>query len=164
MKKKSGPAVGDILAVPAANGEFHFAVVLAAEDAFGLPLGFLRGSYETQEWPPASAAAPDVRPHAVYTDDDAVRSGDWTVVAHEPALVPRFRPPEIYHAAGADADLMELMGESGSVGQFGMAETADGSTRQLDEAEARAIGLLDGSYDQVTLSGYLPGHLKALGL
>lgn len=163
-RRRSGPAVGDVVAVPASGGGFHFAVVLG-EGAFGTALGFVRGTFAAPDWPPAEGA-PEVRRHAVHTDNDAVRSGDWSVVAHDPALRARFPEPEIYHAAGADDDLLDLLADSDApeVGGSGMGETADGTTRRLDEAEAREIGLVDGTYEQAVLSEYLPAHLSGLGL
>ncbi|RFU86049.1 hypothetical protein DY218_14170 [Streptomyces triticagri] len=161
---RKGAGVGDVVAVPASDGGYHFGVLLG-EGAFGTAIGFVRGTFAAADWPPAEGA-PEVRRHAVHTDKEAVRSGDWSVVAHDPALAARFPEPEIYHAAGADDDLLDLLADSDApeVGGSGMGEAADGTTRQLDEAEAREIGLLDGSYEQTVLSEYVPAHLARLGL
>ncbi|GAA2723381.1 hypothetical protein [Actinocorallia aurantiaca] len=145
-KGKPGGKPGDIVAIPAKNGLFRFAV-LVARNQFGLALGFLEGASRVPR------PKPPLTPGAVfYTDDLLITSGDWPVVARDEHLLALFpAEPEIYHGT-------DLAFPGVSVGEFGAAETPSGELREIDEDEARAVGLLDGTYQQA----YMSSHLQRL--
>jgi hypothetical protein len=61
-------------------------------------------------------------------------------------LIPYFpRDPEIYHIKSYHNK------ENLEIGEFGSAEAPDGKLRDVDKAEAEAIGLLNNTYTQVLL-------------
>lgn len=140
LAKRSGKLLpSTLLAVPVKEG-WRFVVYLAS-NRFGDALGILSGSgsVATDE---ASISGPVGKP--VYSSLRSVREGRWKIVGSRPGLSSLFQPePEIYHAkTGLNVDNAEI-------GTFGSAESPDGHLRKLDQAEAKAVGLLDGTYRQV---------------
>jgi hypothetical protein len=130
---RAKPKVGDVVAVPSAHGGHHLAVVVA-QNRFGTALGLVRRS---------GAAPGRALPRLpFYTDDVLVRDGTWKVLGQDRALLARFpEEPEVFHPPDIEWPGIDL-------GEFGAAESLAGSLRLLDEAEARDVGLLDGSYER----------------
>ncbi len=140
---------GDLLALPAAAGGRHLALVLT-RNGFGTALGLFRGVVR----PPSIAAAVKAPlPYPVYTDEEPVKTGLWKVIGHDESLLALFpAEPEIYHEPRRRPGVDDT-------GEFGAAETAEGPLRFIDAEEARAVGLADGSYEQTRLSPYLEQYL-----
>ncbi len=77
--------------------------------------------------------------------------GTWPVVGHDEGLLAAFpSEPEIYHWPDPTWP---------GIGEFGSAETAADVRRDISEAEAREVGLLDGTYCQVYLEEELQAKL-----
>ncbi|HWE91418.1 MAG TPA: hypothetical protein VG317_18300 [Pseudonocardiaceae bacterium] len=148
-KRYPKPAVGDVLAIPARRGGYHLAVVVA-RDRFGTALGLFRGTSAVPRLGPTVRDAP--LPHAVYTDDQLVITGVWRVVGHDEGLLALFpAEPAVYHKPGQWPGI--------DLGEFGAAETADGTMRLIGSAEARDVGLQDGTYRQTVLAEHLQRRL-----
>jgi hypothetical protein len=93
------------------------------------------------------------RKHPVHTEESLAKDGTWKVVLHDEALLASFpADPEVFHKPNAWPGI--------DTGEFGAAETAGGPLRMIDEAEAREVGLLDGTYRQTRPAVYLQ---KVLG-
>lgn len=148
-KRVAKPPVGTIVAIPAAQGGYHGAVVVA-RNRFGTALGLFNGISTTGRLTEDQRRAPKRFP--VYTGDDLVKKGEWPIVGHDEGLLELFPAnPEIYHkpSRGPDVDA--------DTGQFGAAETADTEAlRLIDADEAAAVGLANGQYRAV----YLPRYLR----
>lgn len=143
--------VGDVVALPAEGGKYFFLVVLAIK-RFGTAFGFFPGRH------PLTAVTMLDRQSAamevVYSGPRLIKTGRWRVVDHQPALIEKFpREPEIFHSA-------RMRGLDDRIGPFGSAEAPDGQLRPLSHEEARAIGLLDGSYTSVLLPEQLEQRLR----
>ncbi|MBR7838506.1 hypothetical protein KDL01_34890 [Actinospica durhamensis] len=148
-KKSVKLTPGDILAIPAAAGGHHVAVVLI-RNRFGTALGLFRG---TSRLPRTAAALEAPLPHPVYTDEQPVKTGVWRLIGHDESLLARFpADPEIYHKPRRRPGVDDT-------GEFGAAETADGTLRFIDADEAQAVGLAEGTYRQTLLSPLLEKYL-----
>jgi hypothetical protein len=145
QKRYSKPKPGDVLAIPARNGRCHLAVVLE-RNRFGTALGLFRGGLTSPELSAAPRGAPG--PHPVHTDDQPVMDGTWRVAYHDESLLALFGRPEIYHKPNQWPGIVDT-------GEFGAAETADGTMRMIGPAEAREVGLADGSYRSIYLAEQL---------
>jgi hypothetical protein len=133
-------AVGDIVAIPAADGRYFLAVALT-RNVFGTALGRFAGTHAPR--PVSAAHHPQPLQYPLYVDDEAVASGRWLVVGNDPALLGLFpAEPEIYHAPGGPLN-------DPGVGPHGAAETADGTVRQLTGQEAEEIGLSRPDFQQI---------------
>jgi len=147
------PVAGDVLAIPAREGGYHLAVVVA-RNQIGTALGIFRGKfaepvYRREDMLPG-------RRIPVYTDDELLREGKWRIVGHDDALRAQFpSDPEIYHAPGLNIPGIDY-------GEYGLAETAAGNTRFVGPDEAGEVGLLDHSYRQVQMSEDLQELLDSL--
>jgi hypothetical protein len=133
------PKVGDLVAIPAADSGCYQAVILA-RNRFGTAFGFFKGRHEL-----ASIAnlESDIHPYPVYSGEELIREGQWRIVGHDDSLRSLFpQDPEIYHF-------------------MGVAETADGTLRQVSDQELTLVGVTDGSYQQVYHSSYLEQLLKS---
>jgi len=139
---------GDVVSIRAKSGNYHLAVVVA-RNRFGTALGFLRGDFLFPRVGNAERCQARSRP--VYTDDQLVANGTWTVIGHAEDLLALFPDdPEIYHAP-------DLLWPDDQIGEFGSAESSSG-LRRIAKEEAEEVGLLNGTYRQV----YLSGHLQQL--
>jgi len=148
-KKSVKLTPGDIVAIPAAAGGHHVAVALT-RNRFGTALGLFRG---TCRLPRIAAALKAPLPHPVYTDEQPVKTGVWRVIGHDESLLALFpADPEIYHKPRRRPGVDDT-------GEFGAAETADGTLRFIDADEARAVGLAEGTYRQTLLSPLLEKYL-----
>lgn len=141
------PKVGDVLAIPARRGGYHLAVVVD-RNSFGTALGLFRGTSPLPRLSAAARGAP--RPRPVHTEDHLVAEGTWRVVDHDESLLSLFpAKPEIYHKPNQWPGIVDT-------GEFGAAETADGTMRLIGPDEAREVGLQDGTYRQT----YVAEHLQ----
>jgi hypothetical protein len=138
-KRIAKPRVGDVIAIPARRGGYHMAVVVA-RNRFGTALGLFNGISAHGRLTGDLCRSP--RRFPVYTGDDQVKKGVWKVVEHDESLLALFPAnPEIYHRPGT----WESVGIY--TGQFGAAESAGNDPlRMIDDAEAVAVGLTDGTY------------------
>jgi hypothetical protein len=128
---------GDLVAVPVGPGRYRHLIVLV-ENRFGTAVGILNGPGSLHPTAPLRPAG--LRP--VYVGDESIADGSWPIVGHDEKLLEHFdRDPEIFHRK--NPNLPNL-----GIGPFGSGETASGRMRELSEAEASEIGLLDGSYRQ----------------
>lgn len=135
-KRVAKPGPGDVVAIPAASGGYRLAVVLT-QNRFGTALGLFDGISARGRRDAAVLESP--RPHPVYTEDSLVKKGEWKIVGHDEELRKLFpADPPIYHRPAAWPGI--------DTGEFGAAETADGTLRLIGSEEARAVGLSDGSY------------------
>jgi len=135
--------IGDVVAVPADSGTFFFLIVVAI-NRFGTAFGVFLGRH-----PLTAAKALERLPRRsqiVYSGSRLIKAGRWKIVAHQPRILEFFpSDPEIYHAPA-------LRKIDARIGPFGSAETSDGAIRPLSCAEAQALGVSDGSYEQAYLS------------
>src|SRR5262245_50994242 len=152
-QQKISPRVGDIVAIPARDGECFFAVVLA-KNAFGTAYGLFEGKNRLK--PVSKNSHPAVNPRPVYSADDFIESGRWKIIGHDEGLLSLFpEEPEIYHRQRADRPNPLL-------GPYGAGETASGKLRQLTREEAEEIGLLSDEYRQSYLPDTLETYLNAI--
>jgi len=146
-KRVAKPKPGDVVAIPAAAGGYRPAVVLA-RNRFGTALGLFTGiSPNGQVGRLRSAPG---RP--VYTDESLIKDGTWPVVDHDESLLELFpADPPIYHRPNAWPGI--------DTGEFGAAETADGTMTPISEDEAGELGLTDGTYRQTRHAAFLQKQL-----
>jgi len=82
-----------------------------------------------------------------------ITDGTWPIVAHDDDLLAHFPAnPEIYHKPNAWPGIIDT-------GEHGAAETADGTMRLIDAAEAETVGLHDGTYRQTRTAQHLEQRL-----
>ncbi len=146
-------AVGDVVAVPAGNGQWYLGVYLTT-NRFGDAFGFFRGTWPLRPFQPEDTPEPLLP--VVYSGNDAIKDGRWKVIGNDPQLLACFpAKPEIYHMKKyhLDDDL---------IGPFGSAENDDDELRAIDEDEARAVGLLDDSYQTGWLEERVPVCLETM--
>jgi hypothetical protein len=146
------PEVGDILAVPGGNA--WYAVIVVARNRFGIAFGIFQEKFDSlmSVRPQRSTA----RQFPVYSDDVQVLNGSWEAVGHDESLLSAFPvEPEIYHPPTP-------MWPGLDFGEFGAAETPWGSLRLIGDKEARAVGIIDGSYRQAYPSEFLQQSLGGL--
>jgi hypothetical protein len=148
-KTVAKPKPGAVLAIPASDGGYHMAVVLA-HNRFGMALGLIRGTSAQGRLDAGLRGA--ARKYPVHTSRDLVADGTWKVVQHDESLLALF-PSDlvIYHRPNAWSGI--------DTGQFGAAETADGTLRMIGPDEAREVGLHDGTYRQTCHAAYLQKRL-----
>jgi hypothetical protein len=151
-RKKVIVAPGDVIAVPAKRGGFHF-VVFITKNRFGWAFGLLQGWSHaprvTRTW-----KAKPVK-HPIYSGIDSIVSGRWRIVENRTDLMPMFPShPEIFYTsalAPEDADPKP--------GRYGCAISADGRGRRLTKREATEIGLDTNEYDIVFLEEQFEKYL-----
>ena len=142
-KRIAKPRPGDVLAIPAKDGGYHMAVVVA-QNCFGCALGLFHGTSAQGQLDADLRRSP--RKYPVHTGDDLVTNGTWKIVDHDDRLLALFpSDPVIYHRPNAWPGIADT-------GQFGAAETSDGTLRLIGPDEAREVGLEDGTYQQVWLA------------
>ena len=144
--------VGDVVAIPAKNGEYFIASVLA-KNRFGTAYGLFDG---TSRLKPVSASShPRPKRHPMYSGDRLVASGRWKIIGHDEGLLSLFpAEPEIYHRE-------QVIPGGAEIGPYGSGETAEGRLRHLTLEEAEEIGLLRGDYNQAYLEEDLEDHLNS---
>jgi hypothetical protein len=148
-KRIAKPVFGDVLAIPARNGGCHIAVVVA-QNRFGCALGLFHGVSAHGRLDAGLRRSPGRYP--VYTGDHLVTNGTWKIVDHDASLLALFpSDPVIYHGPNAWPGF--------DAGEFGAAETADGTVRLIGPDEAREVGLQDGTYRQTRLAAMLQKQL-----
>jgi hypothetical protein len=118
--------------------------------AFGIALGLFEGISAVPRLSEKLGRA--VRRLPIYTDEHLIADGTWRVVGHDEQLLPLFpSQPEIYHGP-------DNIFNSPRIGEFGAAETADETLRQITREKAIEVGLLDNTYRQT----YVSDHLQEL--
>jgi hypothetical protein len=150
--KKVKPAIGDIVAIPATNGECHIAVILA-KNAFGTAFGLFKGTRKPRpilKDPPPSVLLPPL-----YSDDRQIESGRWPIIGHDDSLRELFpADPEIFHRQHTDQP-------NPALGPHGAGETAAGKLRPLTKDEAEKVGLLRDDFRQTYASETMEQYLNA---
>ncbi|WP_426507401.1 hypothetical protein ACPPVO_54450 [Dactylosporangium sp. McL0621] len=132
---------GDVVAIPSASCGYYLAVMIMS-NRFGVAFGFFAGKRQTARMPSRDEA---VDPYPVYSDDDSVRTGRWSVVGNDAALLELFpSEPEIFHVSG-------------------VAETAAGVTRPYSDEEAEAFRPWDRYYQMFYSSEHLHKFLDLRG-
>jgi hypothetical protein len=145
-RKGQRPTAGDIIAIPLQRGGFRLAAILAI-NRFGVGLGLFEREVEVLRID--RELRENAIGRAVYTDDQLIADGTWRVVRHDGSVLSLFpHEPEIYHSPNIAFPGIDL-------GAFGAAETPTGAMRKIGEDEARRVGLLDNTYQQVYLSSDL---------
>jgi hypothetical protein len=148
--------VGDIVAIPAKNGEYFIAIILA-KNVFGLAYGLFEGTSNLR--PVSIHSHPPVRRHPIYSGAEFIANGRWKIIGHDEELQSLFpAEPEIYHRKQAIPGAPEL---EAMIGPYGSGETASGRLRDLTKEEAEEVGLLSGEYEQIYLPGSLEKYLNA---
>lgn len=144
-KPVAKPKLGDIVAIPVGNSGYRMAVVIA-RNRFGTAIGLLG---DATVIPRVGKISPEVAQRFIYTDDQLIAKGMWVIVGHNDNLLNLFpSDPEIYHGPDPIFPSVQL-------GEFGAAETASGTMRQISKNEAEEVGLLNSSYRQLFVSTYL---------
>jgi hypothetical protein len=148
--RKSGkvvPKVGDVIAIPAKDGQFFVAVILD-KNVFGTAYGFFEGTAGLRPVSVLLQGTP--KRHAIYTGDQLVASGRWKIIGHDEKLLTLFpREHEIYHYP-------QSVPGNPQVGPYGSGETPSGRLRNLTKEEAQELGIVGGKYRQ----GYTPQYLE----
>lgn len=149
--KKVGLKPGDILTVPREKGGYYFIIYITSNvfgEAFGVFEGHRQVPYVSSRWEPVPIKYP------VYTGKALVVSGRWRRIDHREDLLDLFpKSPEIYHSKSDNPS-------NDQIGPYGSGETATDELRQLTEAEARQIGLIQGTYRQVMLEEQFEKYLQ----
>jgi hypothetical protein len=145
-KRVAKPKPGDVVGIPVAGG-YRPAVVLV-RNHFGTALGLFAGTSPNGQVGRLRSAPG--RP--VYTEESLIKDGTWPVVDHDESLLELFpADPPIYHKPNAWPGI--------DTGEFGAAETADGTMTPIGPDEAREIGLTDGTYRQTMHAAFLQKQL-----
>lgn len=127
------PKAGAVVGVPLGNGKLG-AIIYLSSSRFGDAYGLMRGAWSEEQiqagdWNPSVFRSP------LFTSNKMLRDAKWPALASRPDLVDRFDPPEwLHHPDEAPIGI--------SHGKFGLAENAEGDTRELSEEEARNRFLL----------------------
>jgi hypothetical protein len=149
--KKVSLKPGDVLAVPREKGGYYFVIYIASNrfgEAFGIFEGHRQVPYVSSRWEPVPVKYP------VYTGKALVVSGRWRRIDHREDLLDSFpKSPEIYHSKSDHPS-------DDQIGPYGSGEKATEELRQLTEAEARQIGLIQGTYRQVMLEEEFEKYLQ----
>ncbi len=152
-KKSTRAAIGDVVAIPANEGGFHFATIVA-RNRFGTAIGVWRGIRTT---PVVRTADEPIALRVLYTDEYSIRDGTWPIAGHSQQALSLFpAEPEFYYPPSDDHPAT-----SPKLGEFGSAVTANGSRRDVSREEAERIGLLDGRYQQVYSGRIVADELAA---
>lgn len=143
-KQKVKP--GDVVVIPGKDGTWTMALFLYS-NRFGSAVGLFEGRHRTMRLP----ENPKPR-FAIYTGSRHLLSGRWRVASHQPELIKLFPAElEIYHEKAKHA-------RNPGVGEFGAAESAAGTIRQLKPGEGESFGFLGQDYS----SSYMEEWLEAL--
>jgi hypothetical protein len=146
-KRVTKPKLGDVVAIPAAAGGYRPAVVLA-RNRFGTALGLFDGISRNGR----VGRLRDAPRHPVYTEESLIKNGTWPVVDHDDSLRELFpADPPIYHRPNAWRGI--------DTGEFGAAETADGTVTPISQDEAREVGIADGTYRATKHAAFLQKQL-----
>jgi hypothetical protein len=149
--KKIKPAVGDIVAIPTANGEYHIAVILA-KNRFGTAFGLFKGTRKPR--PILKDPVPPVLLPPLYSDDRQIESGRWSLIGHDDSLLELFpADPEIFHPQQVD-------NPNPALGPHGAGETAAGKLRPLTKDEADKVRLFRDDFRQTYASETLEEYLN----
>jgi len=155
-QQKIASKIGDIVAIPAKNGEDFIAIILA-KNKYGVAYGFFEGTSKLK--PVSIHAHPPVRRYPIYSSDEFTQNGRWKIIGHDEELRSLFpADPETYFRKQVIPGAEKY---GGKIGPYGSGKTATGALRDLTQAEAEEIGLLSGQYRQVYLPEILEKYLNA---
>lgn len=150
--KKISVQPGDIVAIPAKNGNFFLACIVA-KNSFGTAYGFFQGTFTLR--PNPLGEHPNICKYPIYSGDDFIASGRWKIIGRDESILSSFPDePEIYHAN-------QIIDIGIHIGKYGSGETASGVMRDLTKEEAEEIGLLSNDYQQVYLEEELERFLNS---
>jgi hypothetical protein len=142
---------GDIVAVPRERGGVYFVIYITSNqfgDAFGIFEGHRQVPYLPAEWRPSPIVYP------VYSGREMVIRGRWRRIGHREDLLGLFpKSPEIFHSKSDNRS-------NDRIGRYGSGETITGELRDLTEAEAREIGLIQRTYRQGMLEEQFEKYLQ----
>ncbi|MCA1614987.1 MAG: immunity 26/phosphotriesterase HocA family protein [Acidobacteria bacterium] len=150
--KKRSSSVGDVVAIPAKNGEY-FPALVVAKNIFGTAYGLFEGTA------PLDAVSTDrplrAKPNPIYSGNRFVGKGRWKIVGHDEAALSRFpSEPELYHEPrGLPAFL--------NTGPHGAAQHPAGKFRSLSREEAEENGIGRGGFKGVYQDDELEEFLNA---
>jgi hypothetical protein len=143
--------VGDMVAIPARNGQY-FITVVVAKNTFGVAYGLFKGTHAAR--PLSSRAHPPVDSHPIYDGEEFIQGGQWKIIGHDATLLSLFpAEPEIYHYQRSDVPRP-------TIGPYGSGETASGRLRAISKEEAQELGLLSGKYRSVLTPQQLEERLN----
>lgn len=152
-KKKRRVSVGDLVAVPADNGQWYLGVYIAT-NRFGCAYGFFKGTWPLR--PIDSNHEPLPLLPIVNSGTNAIIEGKWKIIGNSPSLLKLFPSElEIYHYKKDHPD-------NASIGPFGSAEKVDGQLREIDENEGKTVGLHSGIYRPTVIEDLVSNYLKQL--
>ena len=120
-------ATGVVYVVERRHDPRYGVVYLGEYGSFGRAFGVV-------SWP-ASGSPEDpslVVSVPLWIEGESARNGRWPIAGRFPALLERFERPAIYHHPSFDPQDQQLR-------PYGVAEYADGQSRQLSREEADAI-------------------------
>jgi cell wall-associated NlpC family hydrolase len=146
-KRVAKPKPGDVVAIPAAAGGYHVGVVLG-RNRFGTALGLFAGTSPNGR----VGRLRDTPRRHVYTEESLIKNGVWSIVDHDDSLRELFpADPPIYHRPNSTPGV--------DTGEFGAAETADGTLTPISQDEAREIGITDRTYRATAHAAFLQKQL-----
>ena len=114
------PRIGDVVAIPAQDGSFYRASVIA-RNRFGTAVGVYVDKGPAR--PPGPGSRPLPVEYAFYTDENEIVAGRWPIVGHDDDLLDLFPSEPEYLYRGKDPVF--------DSGEHGLAETPDGDIRYL---------------------------------
>jgi len=142
---------GDTLAIPREKGGYFFVILITSNqfgDAFGIFEGHRQVPCLSAGWQPSPIKYP------VYSGRALVCSGRWRRIGHREDLLDLFpKSPEVFHIKSDHPS-------NDQIGPYGSGETITGELRNLTEAEAKEIGLIQGAYRQVMLEEQFEKYLQ----
>src|SRR5688572_1430614 len=98
--KKKGKIIlkpGDVVAIPAKEGDFYLAVYVTLAKRYGHAFGVFKGRHKLKPLAPGWRGEP-IQP-VFFTTDMFVASGRWRIIGHAPELLSLFpQTPERYYA------------------------------------------------------------------
>jgi len=134
---------GDLIAIPAEVRSGCYLALFIVTNGFGYAYGLFEGRHNKKPLSRASHLKPLQYP--IYSGRAFVANGRWQIIGNYPHLLPLFPSvPELFHSKRDNEN-------NPKIGSFGSGESPNNALRQLSEAEARTLGLLDGSYRQCLL-------------
>jgi hypothetical protein len=143
---------GTVIAIPGRNAQWYPVLYLTSNrfgDAFG--------TFPENKLPelPLKTNQSPAGGRVIYSMLKSVRKGQWRILGSRPDLLRCFpKDPEIYHSK------THYNLENPKIGKFGSAESPNGDLRDIDEAEAKSVGLLDGTYESALIGDEVANYLE----
>lgn len=146
QQKRFTAKPGDLIAIPTQDSHWRFALYLTS-NRFGTVLGLF--SEKANDPRPPQQLTPNV---AIYSGERLIKNGRWRIIGFRSELLGLFPENlEILHQKN------HAMPRS-KIGEFGAAESPDGTMRQLEQGEDASFGFVGKNYIQ----SYLEEHLESL--